>query len=1531
MGLFDDLRHAAGDVGDVAMGGLRPVGRAVRRTTLDPLQGWNRREVRPRAFIWQLAAQHPEMFWDDKAFNHWVGKEGVNPNAFGTNPTGRRLRMLPFGGYLAAGTVGSDVHRSDADLAAMDKSLKKIPGWERFGLEFAADPMMYFGVGEVAKAGKLAYSTKTLAGAPMSEALLAMSKTVGKEAVELTGIPSVIRSPRTIARAANDRFLKGPLLKIINEAEAVRSLQVDKLRGLSIAEEARLHDKAQTLRITLNDEISKPLPNRGLVRSLYDELKNTQETLTGEALTKADIRGAVRQNNLTDVFRNLTPATDEAARAGIYKMPTVNRGEELYRKSWAPNRLWDWVDRTVPAKMERQAMEAAKAAGVPYEPSTEAVRLAQVEAYGTISQRAEATSLIRGQLQRQQREVFNIDYTTGKIDGFGDKDFNSLMRYGDSRLSPLQRQYREAFVESIQREGTHIRKMYEQSDLPKTKWPEWVQKLGTKEADGSYFLPRVERFRAEGKLTAADFPKAWKGRKLARITGAAPEGFAPGRTTKKMFGAKQTVEFSRTEGIKNIVYSHDAGDIYGAYADELITAAAEDIVARPTLERMGLTPAQLSGPLFQAKKAQVRGGLRTTQLARGLVSRIRKDKDASQAMLSAIRGTIRSKYTPDYVKESLVPLEEVVSLYVARSPELGKAAERLAGETARTLRTGQLPEKALAAGAEARATAQGQKSASEVLATAASSIEKEMDAALARANGELKDINASQEGIVKDAAWDQQRSQLRDLPGLSNRYFKDDMKAEIEKAFAQGEPGAAQQTFVGAGAAMQTLQAGLDASWGFIQSLAAAPSNPVGWAKSLGLGFIAGFHENIYADYLIGLNKAIDPESGKSILQLLSEGNVNLSRAQLFAPSEALTAMGATKGNIKRAVHFLDSFPLNRSWVFGRNIGEIEAFRAQVTIEQRILGRALTTGELQAVGRQAALATGVVDEQLLGIRRDQMTTERVLGRFGVQWFRSQTGRLVQALNGGQLEGRVARRLLMQQMGVMSILYTAASYGLGGHPPRFDPRKYGDFLTVDVAGQKMGFATPYRGMMQAMAHTIAALTEDDVGPLQRMRNGTLPGLRFWYNGAPTIGKILADNIQVVLGVERQNQLGLEPITPESIYEDPMIAANLITPMSAQAPREAEKMGLSPAQAAQGYAGGFLGLNVNPEFPTEVYKDLAERRAQELGFKKWDDVPEAQQAEAIRGDAKLQDAHDRRNAWLSRHPNKSDFVFDQIGKDKEAMEITLGPLWERVQAGEVTKPQWRDVYGNAAGNHAMLTDSLMDTLPEKERREPKTHQDQLAREYQAIQPEQFTGGVSPDTLPEPERNKAWDEWRTARQDFWKRNPEAEHFREYITQEYPARNWQDPNTRTAVLEKLSAQDAYDRFLQIPKYQGMSVEDGQFFDQAKSMMFSLRDQSGITGKQGTTLAYAQAIQLLQEHGGITPGEQKALSLAFVAMLKPKIGRALISGRRSQFLQANPLVSEWYPASVKDAGLKDEEAAMLGIQAPLGMSATQRAEQLAS
>lgn len=743
------------------------------------------------------------------------------------------------------------------------------------------------------------------------------------------------------------------------------------------------------------------------------------------------------------------------------------------------------------------------------------------------------------------------------------------------------------------------------------------------------------------------------------------------------------------------------------------------------------------------------------------------------------------------------------------------------------------------------------------------------------------------------------------VPALRGNWFDKATADAIDAHFASQPADKMLGTLTAYNQVFQSMVAGLDISSTFLQTIGALASNPFGWVKALGLSVASMAKPEIYASYLENIAKATDLTTGENLASLLGRSGTILGSTEMFNGSKMMEAirMGDMKPTI--ASTLITHLPLNQAFTMQRNIAAIEMFRAQYGLEAAMKGAALSDEDTQAIGRAVNLATGSVSTPALGIGKTQAEVERLFGRFGMQWFRSQTGQLVQALGNGQLQGQIARRVMFQQLVAMSAMYSGAATALG-QTPNFDITSK-DFATLKVGSSKVGFGGVYPAILKTIGQTVKAVATGNEGQLLDIRSGKNPILNFWKNGAPFLGGLIADAV----GVNANTQYGGIPSVTDPFSRQGI--SRYFIPFSFQFLGQS---GQYPTLLDKGvaYLSQTSGLRETPLSAADVWKTTSDQAAREAGYQEWKDIPAAIQKDMIAKNPELTQANKDLQDWRAQG-NQNDPVsqaVDQVNRGKAAQTDVLAAMWAKVQAGQMSKSDFRQVYSDWAGKQAYFANNVYGSLSADDQaklsKQPTTAQDQWAQKFEAIQPVDTTGTGTPSA-------KDMATWRAARDQFWKDNPDATQYRNYIMFQYPTRNWTSPIVQAADTERRQTQDQYNTYLSLPKYRGMTASEADFVDaligaknaaaQTITQQLLSSGADPATLKVPTKEVWTYLLTSLQQQGLPLTDRQIGLIRAAILMdsdAKKKL--QMLDGSRIQFLQQNPGLMDWYPNAQQQTGL---------------------------
>jgi hypothetical protein len=1048
---------------------------------------------------------------------------------------------------------------------------------------------------------------------------------------------------------------------------------------------------------------------------------------------------------------------------------------------------------------------------------------------------------------------------------------------------------------------------------------------------------------------------------------AVPEGFNSVRQGPEGgIGAMQS--FEKTPVVpeggtpKQFIYNTDPGVMMRNYFGEVQKALTDEGITKKVLASFGVTDASLLSPLLQTEKegliaSRNLGGQALAVLQS--IANVKKDAVAtgwSPKTVEKLRKLADAEKLPAPVVEALNGAADLVAAHLDAAQAATKGAEATARAGARagetlmaTVDKPTVPNDLVARGESPNPAIQPAKRMEQ--GAAAVTRAEDLVSGTDNLHQRVLDAQATLQNHVNDRAipaledhmaeskfmLDENKKAIADalvgrttgtglsqvnIPGLQGTWYDKVAANYIRDAYAAQSGKGLAGGLAQAQGVVQAVTAGQSFHDMFMQSFALIGKSVNGWMKAIAVGAAGMSNPDIYYRNMAAMASTYDKTSGLSYLELASQGGLHIGALENYSPDVIGEALRMSNDSVIGKIGGVVSrMPLNRAFTMQRNTAAMEMFRAMVDSETALGTDLSVIDNVKSIGRVVNAATGFNSTTAMGIGKTQATTERLLGRFGAQWFRSQTGRIITAAQVGTIDGRMSRELLFKQMTAMTALYVAAS-SAAGQTPHFDPSSK-DFLSIQVGNNRVAFGGVYTSLMKATGQAVNDVANGNEGNLLDLKDGKNPLLNFWQNGAPLVGKMIADTVQAGLpgqGTSYQKN-ALQELYPQNI-----------APIDVQAGLNSNGNLLQRALAA---APAAVGLRDTPLTTTDIFSQTADQFAKEHGAADWASVPKAVQDKYLNdpNNAELKKAFDAKEQWFTDHgatggtQGEINVFFDHYNRSVNAEGDTLTGLATKVLGGQMTAAQFRTEYNNwltfqtQYGDHlksAMSTDAQT-KLGSSGGANLGTPQDILAAKYEAIQPVDTTGTGTPSAAD-------WATWQGARNQFWLDNPAANGFRQYITTDYPDKKWAAFPVAKQMIDQLkSAQYQNSTYLAIPKYKGLSTSDGQFLDgvlSAKSTSIAqLTDMAIKAGvpqanvKIPAALAWQYTVQALQSAGvKITDRVAQLIKLAAVIDGNTQAKLKLINPQRLQYLQQNPSLVGWYPNAATETGIPTKILEALGV-----------------
>ena len=332
--------------------------------------------------------------------------------------------------------------------------------------------------------------------------------------------------------------------------------------------------------------------------------------------------------------------------------------------------------------------------------------------------------------------------------------------------------------------------------------------------------------------------------------------------------------------------------------------------------------------------------------------------------------------------------------------------------------------------------------------------------------------------IAKDTAWQNYialRSErtkayeyARRMPGwraigqpfAAGRLFPDEIANDLTKMMQdRGLPILSKVSNVNA--LSRFMVTGFDFGAGLIQGIPLLMSNPIRWGKSMGISIKAFTSPSVRAEYLTR------PENIAVLQKLIPEG-------LLIGNSEYMEAVSAG-GLLARAPNTLLKLTGAQRWATSFNtwgdVARVEWAKGLLPMVERE-GKSLA--ELSAFINEA---TGVMSSRALGVGATQRELEGSVFLFAPRYFRANMSLWADMTRGG-LRGELARNALVSMVMGGFFWY----YGLAktlGQEPNFDPTS-GRFMTVEIAGQHVGFGSMQVANLRLLGNIYRTATENPEG-------------------------------------------------------------------------------------------------------------------------------------------------------------------------------------------------------------------------------------------------------------------------------------------------------------------------------------------------------------------------------------------------------------------------------------------------------------------
>jgi hypothetical protein len=297
-------------------------------------------------------------------------------------------------------------------------------------------------------------------------------------------------------------------------------------------------------------------------------------------------------------------------------------------------------------------------------------------------------------------------------------------------------------------------------------------------------------------------------------------------------------------------------------------------------------------------------------------------------------------------------------------------------------------------------------------------------------------------------------------PGFAGRLFPKEVADEVNQFFKQRADRFA-QAMADVNAVVRIGLVGADFGAGMIQGFPLLVRNPVAWVRAQTAAMAALADPKAlarYTDTHIATIQEMAAHGGPVNINEFVEAGLRGGAAEKF-----LTGTGRPGAPFRfvvdRAAASFSTFGL---------AARVEWYEAMKPVVMRKVRKGgLTDSQaLQQLTETVGKMTGVSGKAALSIGPNRAAWERGL-LFAPTYLRSSLG-LVADIFQGELRGELARESIAKLMASGTLFYFGWAAAMG-QEPKLDPTK-GDFLTVEIAGQRVGFGSVWVSLARFMGET-----------------------------------------------------------------------------------------------------------------------------------------------------------------------------------------------------------------------------------------------------------------------------------------------------------------------------------------------------------------------------------------------------------------------------------------------------------------------------
>ncbi len=569
-------------------------------------------------------------------------------------------------------------------------------------------------------------------------------------------------------------------------------------------------------------------------------------------------------------------------------------------------------------------------------------------------------------------------------------------------------------------------------------------------------------------------------------------------------------------------------------------------------------------------------------------------------------------------------------------------------------------------------------------------------------------------------------------PGLSRIIFPEENLRTLESML--GPANVAMQSVARVAAVPRLTQAGLlDMAQGSIQMATVFYRRPGNWAKGMASGFREAFQPGAFQRWA-----AESPVARDAIAH-------DVQVVGSFEPVEAIVGGGLLeKAGQTRVGKVLTAF----ARAFDASIGVTKAWEYDALA--RISKKAgEPDDELFRIGSYVNTKLGTTNTREMGVSATQRAAESGFGFFSPRYTRSIPGFLAWTMSKG-IPARDAREsLFLLMLGGAGTFYGLARASGMSHDEtvhRLDPRSRGQFMSIPVFGNEMGFGSAWRSYIKFMGDLARADSWDfDSWDDAALNN---PLVRFLRSRTSPVTGTLMDFMTGADFIGREVSISQFIDSPELLVD---YAVESILPFSIDAIMEARGglVGKAATFAAE-FAGG-------RSFPQSAFTRFEQAREDEFerrkgagafaSFENYADLRASNRAAADEIDASqaVQEAQAELDESRARRPETEtgrffearERVLEEFRQEQTEDDRNIEAFFRSGGEAGLDPKRWQELQGDRLGRSFERREGIRDAFQIEFEREtgqaPKGSVNAAVEDYFAVDVERFTDPVTRDIDP------------------------------------------------------------------------------------------------------------------------------------------------------------------------------------------------------